>query len=79
MAHDFGTLFVSVGSAVVLFILAKIYLDYKELKTLRDKDVSRSVEDDKAKIHKKYDDASLDSLVDSSPSIYRKLGPPKDN
>ncbi len=70
--------------ASILFATGVIvYIHWKndeaELKSLRDEAIKNEVADDKTKIHKEYDDKSLDSLLDSSPDIYRKLGPPKDN
>ncbi len=83
MISELQALLEVVFSAVVLFLGTKAYLDHKEskdeLRFLREKEIARSIEDEKQKIHKKFDDKSLDELVDSSPTIYGKLGPPKDN
>ncbi len=72
-----------VAASVVFALGAWIYIDWKqereELKELREKALADEVANDKIKIHEEYKSKDLDELLDSSPDIYRKLGPPKDN
>lgn len=70
-------------ASVVFAIGSWMYVDWKsnkaELKAIRDEAIKKGLEDEKTKIHKEYDDKSLDSLIDSSGDVYSKLGSKKDN
>ncbi len=69
-----------VFAAIVTGFFVKWLMDYNYYKNVaKTEETKKAVEDDKIKIRSEYNDESLDKLVDSSTTIYRKLGPPKDN
>ncbi len=83
MASELSNIVTLILSFGVISFFVKVYVDIKrdkeELEALKNEAIKKGLEDEKAKIHKEYDDKSLDSLIDSSGDVYSKLGSKKDN